>query len=346
MCTLVLAAFSSAWVFAQGQADRKQLETQAKQLIAEGKALEKQGKLAEARDKYVDAEGITATNDALNGIRHIDEQNKDKVDKLLDQAHILFDQGKFSDGILPLQQALELQPSNAALQYDLALCYMKLGDRANAALHTDLAISLVPDQKQHAELLQQRSTIVMGTAVAAANGDAKKNLAAFNTGFLQEDRDPDDAKAEGGSLCGQTATLGSALPSNAAVAFNAAKCAEEDGRPGDAAQHLADYAKLAPQALDLDDVQVQRQSLASLAALDGAGSQAVRQHYATAARYLDYRRYDQAVVEYEAAEKVVPDYADTPVAAGAALRSLRRRFQSSPALHALRRTYFRRGTEE
>jgi len=308
----LLVAFSSVLLLAQqSKADRKAIEAQAKQLMAEGKALEKQGKLSEARDKYVDSEAVLPTNDVLGDIRHVDEENKNKVEKLLDQAHTLFEQGKFSDTIGPLQEALVLQPSNSAAQYDLALSYTKLSDRGNAALHLEGAIAMVPQQKERAELLAQHTATVVGTSVNAAPGDLRKKIETFNQSFLQEDPDPGDSKAEGGSLCEQAASLRSSLVASPAALYNAAKCAEQDGRPGDAAQYLVNYAKLAPQALDLDQVQQQQQSFASLAALQGDDGQAVREHYANAARYLDYRRYDRAIAEYQTAEKVDPDYADT-----------------------------------
>jgi len=293
------------------EADRKQREAQAKQLVAEGRVLEKQEKLAEARDKYVDAEGILPTGDALGGIRRIDDAEKQKVEALLGQARNLYDQGKYADSAQLLQQALDLQPADAALEYDLVLCDRKLGERANAALHIDEAIAMLPDAKERAKLLQERSDIVMGAADPPTAGDAKKNLAAFNASFLQEDLDPGDPKAEGGSICSQAVTLSSQLPADPAVAFNAAKCAEEDARPSDAAERLADYARLAPNALDLAEAQLEQKSLTALAALPGDQGQLVRQHYATAARYLDYRRYDRATSEYEAAEQARPDYADT-----------------------------------
>jgi len=37
----------------------------------------------------------------------------------------------------------------------------------------------------------------------------------------------------------------------------------------------------------------------------------VQRRYANAGRYLDYRRYDHAIEEYEAAEKAMPDYPET-----------------------------------
>jgi tetratricopeptide (TPR) repeat protein len=312
LSSALLLVFPISLAVAQSsQPDQKDLEAQAKQLVAEGKALEKQGKLAEARDKYIDAEGVAPNGDALSGIGRIDDEQKQQVESLLAEAHRLYDDGKFSQSIEQLQHGLELQPGNAALHYDLALGYLKLDDRGNAALHLDLAIGMLPDENERLELLEQRSTVLMGVTAPEPAGEAKKNLTTFNESYLQEDRDPGDTKVAGGSLCDQTTALTGASPANPAVAFNSAKCAEENAHPEEGAQRLADYARLAPKALDLTEEQLQERSLLSLASLTGEPGQVVRQHYATASRYLDYRRYDRAIAEYEVAAQAAPDYPET-----------------------------------
>ncbi|MGB6546784.1 MAG: tetratricopeptide repeat protein [Candidatus Acidiferrales bacterium] len=293
------------------QPDKKQLQAKAKELVDQGKALEQQGKLAEAKDKYVDAEGVMSTGDALSGIHRIDDEQQTQAQSIVADAHRLFDAGKFADSILQLQKALEIEPSDAAVHFDLALCYVKTGDRASAASNLDFAIAALPNQKERADLLAMRSTILMGTPAPDASGQAKNSLAGFNASYLQEDRDPADAtKAEEG-LCDQAKELQAAFPTNAAVIFNSAKCADEDARPGDAAHQLAAYLKAAPDALDRADAQTQQEAMTSLAGLTGDTGQSVRQHYATAARYLDYRHYDRAISEYQAAEQALPNYAPT-----------------------------------
>ena len=71
---------------------------------------------------------------------------------------------------------------------------------------------------------------------------------------------------------------------------------------------LGEYLKLAPEALDVGDAQARRDSLASLATLDGDLGTQVRSHFARAALDLDYRRYDRATSEYRAAEQIMPDF--------------------------------------
>jgi tetratricopeptide (TPR) repeat protein len=287
---------------------KKELEAEVKNLVADGKVLESQGKLSEARDKYVDAEGILSTSDALSAIARIDDQQKQRVATLLAEARRSFDVGKFSDGNEQLQKGLELQPSNAALQYDLGLGYLKMGDRADTARHLDLAVGALSDEKKRMELLELHSSVLMGTPPPAAENAAASS---FNQSYIQEDFSLGDTHRAGGSLCDQTKALQGAFPGNAAVAFNFAKCATQAAQPADAARQLAEYAKLAPEALDLSDVGVYRQNLESLASLPGDDGQLVRQHFATAGRYLDYRHYNLAIAEYEAAAQVSPDYPQT-----------------------------------
>jgi tetratricopeptide (TPR) repeat protein len=292
-------------------ADKKQLEAQAKQLIAQGKALEQQGKLAEARDKYVDALEVVPKGDALSAIKGIDDKEKQQVESLLSEAHRLYDTGKVQESVQQLRQGLGMKPAYPALHYDLALCFLKPGDRANAALQLDEAVGALPNRKERTELLEFQSTVLMGTAPPVANAEAKNTLAGFNEAYLEEDRDPGDTKAKGGGLCDQTKALSDAFPANAAIVFNSAKCAEEDAQPEVAARQLEDYIKLAPNALDRAEAALLQENLRSLAGLTGDSGKLVRQHYANAARYLDYRRYDRTMNEYQAAEHVLPVYSQT-----------------------------------
>lgn len=296
-----------------GQADKKQLEAQAKQLIAEGKALEKEGKLAEARDKYVDSLGVLSTSDALNAVKDIDDKERQQVESLLSEAHRLYDAGKVTESQQQLQQGLAMRPAYPALHYDLALCYLKPGDRANAALQLDQAVGALPNRKERLELLEFQSAVLMGTDPPVAAADAKNPLAGFNEAYLAEDSDPGDTKAKGGGgLCDRTIALREASSTNAAVVFNSAKCAAEDAHPELAARELDDYLKLAPNALDRADALLFQENLRSLAALEGDPGKVARQHYANAARYLDYRRYDRAMAEYQQAAQALPDYSQTP----------------------------------
>jgi hypothetical protein len=310
VCASLIAVFAF-WTFAQSaQPNKKQLEGQAKQLLGEGKTLEDQGKLAEAKDKYVDAEAIYSTSDGLDAIKRINDAQKRQADALLSDAHHLYDTGKYQDSLDELRRGLADQPGSPSFEFDMAMSYLKLGNRANADLYLEMAIAGMGEDKEKPRLFELDSTIVMGTD-QPTTGAELPGSDAFNASYRAEDRDAADPKVPGGSLCQQTADLKTALPNNPAVIFNAAKCAEEDARQGDAALLLADYVKLAPNALDRADAEALAQNWKSLAGLPGENGQTVRRDSANASRYLDYRRYDRAIGEYEEAAKAMPDYAPT-----------------------------------
>ncbi len=335
MCMLALGAlaFVSAAVSPQEQEkpqqqeneppkmDKKQLEAKAKEIVSEGETLEKQGKLAEANDKYVDAEGIFSTHEALNGIKRIHEAEDQRVAAALTSTHHTYDQANYQACTAQLEEALKVEPSNPPVHYDLALCYSKLADRLRALEHLDQSTSMVTKSKLRMEMLELHSQLLMGTDLSAdPPAETEKRLLSFNEAYLASARDPGDIttsidkqdSANGQHLCGTAKDLEHDFPANPAVDFNEAKCAEEDAQPGEAARLLGEYQKLAPRAKDLADVEIRREELSSLAALPDDPGKIVRQHYATAARYLDYRRYDRAITEYEAAEKAMPDFSQTP----------------------------------
>jgi tetratricopeptide (TPR) repeat protein len=308
VCASLIAVFAF-WTFAQNaQPNKKQLEGQVKQLLGEGKTLEDQGKLAEAKDKYIDAEAVYSTGEGLDAIKRIDDEQKQQADSLLSEARHLYDSGKYQEGLDTLRRGLDDQPGNPALEFDMAMSYLKLRDRANADLYLEMAIAGMGADKEKPMLFELDSTIVMGTDQPMTGADLPGSDA-FNASYREEDRDAGDPKAPGGSLCQQTANLKTTLPDNPAVIFNAAKCAEEDARQGDAALLLTDYVKLAPNALDRGDAEALAQNWTSLANLPGENGQTMRRDFANASRYLDYRRYDRAIGEYEEAAKAMPDYA-------------------------------------
>lgn len=294
--------------------DKKQLESRAKELVAEGKVLEQQGKLLDANNKFIDAEGVYSTSDARDGIKRIRDAIKQDLQSAVTASHRSFDAGKVQESIEQLQHALAEDPDNAAVLFDLAMCYAKLGDRNDMVARLDLAAAHLGREKDSEDLMELRSATLMGLATPAAS-DANKPLAGFNSAYLESDRTPGDPDqpapqktAAARSLCDQIADLHKNFPANAAATYNAAKCAEEDARQSDAARLLAEYAKTAPDALDRGDALLIRTDLSSVAGLPGDSGAAVRQHFATAARYLDYRRYDRALGEYQAAAKSLPDF--------------------------------------
>lgn len=310
VCVSLAAAFA-IWSFAQNtQPDKKQLQANAKQLIAKGKSLEDQGKLAEAKDKYIEAEAIYSTSDGLDAIKRINDAQKQQADTLLKDAHRMYEAGKYKESLDTLQRGIADQPGSPAFEFDMVMDYLKVGDRANADLYLRMAVAGMGEEKERPKLLELDSTIVMGTDQPAPE-NAPSASDAFNANYGEEDRDAADPKMTGGSLCQQTANLKTALPTNPALVFNSAKCDEEDARQGDAALELANYVKLAPNALDRADAEALERDWQSLAALPGEDGRTVRRDFANASRYLDFRHYDRAIAEYEEAAKAMPYYAQT-----------------------------------
>ena len=305
------------------EADKKQLEARAKELITEGEALERQGKLPEALDKYVDAEGVFSTREGLGGAKRTRDAENQKVNALVASTHHSYDEAKFADCAAQLEEGLKIEPANALLHYDLAACYSKLADRGRAFDHFEQSLVAVVRPSVRAEELELRSELLMGTdpsgSMAGDPPETTKRLESFNQAYLAAGRDPGDIttsvdkqdSAAAHNLCGLTKDLTRDFPTNAAAGFNQAKCAEEDGHADEAAKLLGEYLKLAPKAMDLPDVEARREQLVSLAALPDDSGKIVRHHYALAARYLDYRRYDRAIAEYQAAEQALPAYPQT-----------------------------------
>ncbi len=300
--------------------DKKQLEAKAKEMVSEGEALEKQGDLAGANNKYVDAEGIYSTHEALSDIKRIHEAEDQKITEALASTHHTFDDARYADCATQLEAALKIEPGNPPVHYDLALCYLKLAERTRALDHLDESTTAVYKPKRRMELLELHSQLLMGTDLSVdPPAEIGTRLESFNQAYVASARDPGDITtsidnkdtANGQHLCGTAKELQHDITDNPAVDFNEAKCAEEDAHPEEAARLLGEYLRLAPKALDAAAVEGRRQQLISLAGLPEDPGKVVRQHYATAARYLDYRRYDRAVTEYEAAQKAMPDYAQT-----------------------------------
>jgi len=319
-----LFAFSIPRASAQnGESDKKQLEDQAKQLIAEGQALEQQGKLPEALDKYVDAEGVFSTREGLASIWRTRQAENQKVNALVTATHQAYQDAKYADCAAQLEQSLNIEPAIPLVHYDLAACYAKLEDRGRAFDNLDQSFGAALRPRWRAEELELRSELLMGTHPAGppanAPPEAMKRLESFNEAYLAADRDPGDITTSvdkrdpiaSQNLCELAKDLGQDFPTNAAAEFNLAKCAEEDGRPDEAARLLSEYIKLAPKAMDQADVEARREQLTSLSSIPADPGKIVRQHYALAARYLDYRRYDRAIAEYQAAEHALPSYPQT-----------------------------------
>lgn len=347
--TLTLSLFlllSAPAAFADDQekAQKKVLEQQANDLIREAKGLEKSGQLLEARSRYVSSQAFWETKDALNAIKHIDEEIHDRVKDALRQAHKLYDQGQFKPAADALENALKLGESTAVLSYDLALCYQRTGDTTASLAYLDQASSASADPKRRLKLQQLRSALVTGEQTVSWKDADRSRIDNVNSlvdsiGFEASlDEGPPVLQGELGkpgasivpaslgsnataspaktsrrssSVCQALKSLGS-LPANSPTfSFDLANCAEANDRPAEASALLTRYLEMSPKAADSDRVRLRIADLNALAELPEQKGAQVRAIYSSASRSLEERKYDRALVEFEKAASADPTFAPT-----------------------------------
>ncbi|MEK6303367.1 MAG: tetratricopeptide repeat protein [Acidobacteriota bacterium] len=347
--TLTLTFFlllSAPVAFADDQekAQKKALEQQANELIKEAKGLEKSGQLLDARSRYVSSQAFWETRDAIQGIKHIDEEIHDRVKDALRQAHKLYDQGQFKPAADALQNALKLGESTAILSYDLALCYHRTGDTATSLAYLDQATSASPDPKRRLKLQQLRSALVTGEQAIAwkdadrgrvdtvnglvdsigfetsldegppsLQGGPEKPDASIVPAAVSSDPATSPAKTSrrSSSLCQALKSLGSIPANSPTYSFDLANCAEDNDRPGEASALLTRYLQMSPKAVDSDRVRLRIADLNALAELPDQKGAQVRAIYSSASRSLEERKYDRALVEFQKAASMDPGFAPT-----------------------------------
>jgi tetratricopeptide (TPR) repeat protein len=299
---------------------KKDQEAHAKTLTVDAKSLEDKGQLKDAEDKYAAAEAIISTSDGRNGLDRIRKVETKKFRSLMVEARTLYDAGKTSEAITKLKEAQPLASSNPALNYNMALCYSKLGDRHNAVAQMDSTLATLPENDKNRDQLEQvRSAMMTGEVPPVLSAEAKQRVDAFNqfttrsrsvSGAESEDAPPNSLplKSTTEVPCTQLKDLETSLPKSPSVLFNLAKCAEEEGRQEEALRYLNQYLATAPAAVDKEDVHLRLNTLTSLTMLSGDKGKEVRSHYAAATRFVDDRKYDHAIDELVKAEQIMPDY--------------------------------------
>jgi tetratricopeptide (TPR) repeat protein len=340
----LLMSAPAAFADDQEKAQKKALEQQANELIKEAKDLEKSGQLLEARSRYASSQAFWETKDAIQAIKHIDEEIHRRVKDALRQAHKLYDQGQFKPAAEALESASKLGESTAILSYDLALCYQRTGDTAASLAYLDQAASATRDPKLRLRLQQTRTALVTGEqAIAWKDADRVRinnvNELIDSIGFeasLDEgppslQREPEKPGAPVGpaalsnnapastakgsrrssSLCQALKSLGT-LPANSPTfSFDLANCAEDNDRPAEASQLLTRYLQMSPKAADADRVRLRIADLNALAELPEQKGAQVRTIYSSASRSLEERKYERALVEFQKAAATDPSFAPT-----------------------------------
>jgi tetratricopeptide (TPR) repeat protein len=308
------------------KAEKKALDLQAKTFVKEAKDLEKVGKLLEARAHYASSQSFIETKDAAEAIKRIDGEIRKRTKSALQKAHQLYDKGQFKASAEAMEQASQDTGSNAIYSYNLALCYKRLGDVPAALGHLDQATMGTADPKRKLKLKQFRTALITGQDASNLKDDARDRINKLNQmiesiGFETSVEDgqtklsvqPEDSTYKTSrrtvSVCQSISAVTGPLAKTPAIAFDLAKCAEDNDHPADAAKLLESYLKMAPAASDADRVRLRIQRLNSLAAMAGEKGATVRGIYASAARALEGRKYDVALSNFQKAVAVAPDYA-------------------------------------
>ena len=341
---LLLLSAPAAFAQDQEKAQKKALEQQANQLITEAKALEKSGQLLDARSRYISSQAFWETKDATNAIKNIAEAIRSQVKDALRQAHKLYDQGQFKPAADVLENASKLGESTAILSYDLALCYHRTGDTASSLAYLDQATSASPDPKQRLKLQQLRSALVTGEQPMALKDADRVRIDNVNglvdsIGFeasLDEDppslqgqpekpavspapaairsdpaTSPDKTARRSSSLCQALKSVEPVSAGSPTYRFDLANCAEENDRPGEASALLTRYLEMSPKAADADRVRLRIADLNALTELPEQKGAQVRAIYSLASRFLEERKYDRALVEFQKAASIDPSFAPT-----------------------------------
>jgi tetratricopeptide (TPR) repeat protein len=317
-----MVSISQAQVPNPPMEDAKQLQADAKRIVEDAKALEAKGQLKEAEEKYLAAEAITSTKEGAGGLERVRQDRAKKVQTLLTESHRLYDAGKTQEAIAKLEEAEALEPTEVAIHYNLALGYTKLDNKSKALSELDQCLQILPnDDKNRAQLEQMKSALITGEKSQQLTPEQKTKIDGFNASALEQARassglDQQDEEAKPAAVdakaspvpCAQLRDLESSLPKSAALYFNLAKCAEEDGREDDALHYLNQYMAMAPAALDADDVKLRLTTDSSLSGLSGPSGEQVRKLYAEASREIDQRKYNRALADLTKADQVKPDY--------------------------------------
>ena len=330
--------------------EKKALEGQAKALMAQAKELEKSGDLVEARKQYASSQSFWETKDAEKAIKHIDDEIRNRVKDALKRAHQLYDHGQFKPASEALESALELHSAGGILSYNLALCYYRMGDPVTALGYLDEAISATGDPKRSSKLKQLRTQWVTGessTTSAAAekdhllyvnhlieeigfdaslddgtpqmNGDAARpagsgveiKQASFVDTAPAAPLHASSKKHQHASLCQALDTVQGPSVGTPAMAFNMAICAEDNDHPQRAAEMLRHYLEVAPNAADSGRVRLRLADLEALLQLPDPQGAEVRNLYSAASRSLEERKFDRALLQFQKAASVAPDFAPT-----------------------------------
>lgn len=178
LLTVVLPSFLAAENLEKTQ--KKALEAQAKTVIAEAKTLESAGQLAEARIKYAESQAMLETKEALEAIKHLDDEIHKRVNDSLNRSRKLYEAHKYKEALAELEKVSTMGASEAVLSFNLALCHFQLAERDKAVESLDNAIRDTQDPKVKQKLQQLLTSLVTGENSGVAGEKEKAQVTKFN----------------------------------------------------------------------------------------------------------------------------------------------------------------------
>ena len=297
---------------------RKAKESEAKRLTSLGRTAEKQGRLFDAREQYLASEHVLFTTDAEKGLERIAEAADLQVKALTADAAQAYGAEKFNKAAQLLETAGALHPGNLTIGCNLAMTRYQQGNRDEALPLLDQCVGAVRDKEPRRQLAELYAALVTGDRLSVVPPAVRQQIARLNDAILTErDKDvPDDDDAEVSAaavvgLCPQMKAVQATLVKNPSMLFNLATCADSEGRFGDATRLLTEYTQVAPMAADNDEVQARLALLKALSALPDPKGSLVRTLYASAARHVDARGYDEAIADYQKADVAMPEFTES-----------------------------------
>jgi tetratricopeptide (TPR) repeat protein len=309
--------------FAADKQQRKAKESEAKRLTELGRTAEKQGRLLDARRQYLASEHVLFNTDAEKGLERIADAAREQAKKMLTDAAQAYAAENFAKAAQLLESAAALHPGNVAIGCNLALARYQQDKRYDALALLDQCVGTLQDEEPRRQLAELYTALQTGDRVTVAAPIIKPQVARLNHAILkarnqdtQSNDDDDDGDAEKPpapevGLCAQIKAVPASLVGHAAMRFNLGNCAESEGRLADAARLLTEYVEAAPAAADVDEVRARLVVLNSLSALADPQGTVVRTLYASAAKHVEMRRYDQAIADYQKADEAIPEFTES-----------------------------------
>ncbi len=213
--------------------------------------------------------------------------------KLLQESQKLFEAGQYTDARTKLEAILRVQPDNKIVLYNIALCYLKAGNREKALIYERACRpgTAHPAQKQLLDALEydilygggKRDQTPLSFDEVLGEATAGKSTGGSRT----VQRNPvSRADEEIRIVCATLARKDQRqLADSPSGLFNMAQCAEYEGRLDDARRLYDQYLMLVPEALDRDSVALRLREITTFAE-DGPNDSTLRKTYISGVRGL------------------------------------------------------------